>query len=99
VNQNGGVGQDAAGGGILASGSLTLENGILVQNNTVLGWSRGNAYDGNDPNSQARKGAAGPAGACMSLAEQRFAIVRFLSEAVPTGKVPSAASATDSSAS
>src|SRR5206468_10933519 len=43
VKQNGGTGQDAAGGGIRSNGSLTLENGSLVQNNKALGGNGGNA--------------------------------------------------------
>ena len=62
LKQNGGVGQDAAGGGIWSSGSLTLANVTLVQNNTALGGSGGNAYDGNDPYSQAGNGGSGSGG-------------------------------------
>jgi hypothetical protein len=36
-NRNGGAGQDAAHGGIWSSGSLTLQNGPLVQNNVARG--------------------------------------------------------------
>jgi hypothetical protein len=36
-NWSGTAGQDAAGGGIYSSGSLTLEGGTLIQNNQALG--------------------------------------------------------------
>jgi hypothetical protein len=44
---SGAPGQDAAGGGIWSSGSLTCENGTLIQNNSCAGGGGGNLFVGN----------------------------------------------------
>jgi hypothetical protein len=44
AHHNGFAGADAAGGGIWSSGSLTCENGTVIQNNQTSGGNGGNAY-------------------------------------------------------
>jgi hypothetical protein len=64
ASQNGGNGQDAAGGGIWSNGSLNVENGTLVQNNKALGGGGGNAAYGNfgQTNSHGGTGGTGSGG-------------------------------------
>jgi hypothetical protein len=59
---NGGPGHDAAGGGIWSSGSLTIENGSLLQDNKASGGTGGSARQGGAVENTGGLGGPGGAG-------------------------------------
>jgi hypothetical protein len=66
-NKPGGAGQDAAGGGIWCNGSLRLENGTVIQDNSALGGDGGTTSLGTGPGGKAFGGGIYIAGGTADI--------------------------------
>jgi hypothetical protein len=73
AKKNGANGQDASGGGIYSSGSLTLQNGSLIYGNLARGGTGGAAYTGSFISHGGSGGNALGGGVCIASGTAKLA--------------------------